>query len=122
MSLLMPGPADSVAPDRPARFVMPKLPHVTLLFWIPKTLAVTLSETAGDLLWITLKVGYVTTALNLPCVLPGRGGCSGQSQTVPFGAVLGGGRGAAAPAGGSWAPAWSVPRSPTSATGGLSRG
>jgi uncharacterized membrane-anchored protein len=42
---------------------MRKLPHVTLLFWILKTLAVTLGETAGDLLGITLKVGYVATAL-----------------------------------------------------------
>ena len=46
-----------------ARYVMRKLPHVTLLFWILKTLAVTLGETAGDLLGITLKIGYVTTAL-----------------------------------------------------------
>jgi len=46
-----------------ARYVMRKLPHVTLLFWVLKTLAVTLGETAGDLLGITLKIGYVTTAL-----------------------------------------------------------
>jgi uncharacterized membrane-anchored protein len=42
---------------------MRKLPHVTLLFWILKTVAVTLGETAGDLLGITLKIGYVVTAL-----------------------------------------------------------
>jgi uncharacterized membrane-anchored protein len=36
---------------------------VTLLFWVLKTLAVTLGETAGDLLGITLKIGYVTTSL-----------------------------------------------------------
>jgi uncharacterized membrane-anchored protein len=42
---------------------MRKLPHVTLLFWILKTLAVTLGETAGDLVGITFKVGYVATAL-----------------------------------------------------------
>jgi uncharacterized membrane-anchored protein len=41
---------------------MRKLPHVTLLFWILKTLAVTLGETAGDFVGITLKVGYVATA------------------------------------------------------------
>ncbi|MET8335336.1 COG4705 family protein [Streptosporangium canum] len=41
---------------------MRKLPHVTLLFWILKTLAVTLGETAGDLFGITLKIGYVVTA------------------------------------------------------------
>jgi uncharacterized membrane-anchored protein len=43
--------------------VMRKLPHVTLLFWIIKIVAVTLGETAGDLLGITLEVGYVVTAL-----------------------------------------------------------
>ncbi|WP_192909797.1 COG4705 family protein [Gandjariella thermophila] len=42
---------------------MRKLPHVTLLFWILKIVAVTLGETAGDLLGITFKIGYVTTAL-----------------------------------------------------------
>jgi uncharacterized membrane-anchored protein len=42
---------------------MRKLPHVTLLFWLLKTVAVTLGETAGDLLGITLQVGYVVTAL-----------------------------------------------------------
>lgn len=44
-------------------YVMRKLPHVTVLFWILKTIAVTLGETAGDLFGITLKVGYVVTAL-----------------------------------------------------------
>jgi uncharacterized membrane-anchored protein len=44
-------------------YVMRKLPHVTLLFWILKIVAVTLGETAGDLLGITLKIGYVVTAL-----------------------------------------------------------
>jgi uncharacterized membrane-anchored protein len=42
--------------------VMRKLPHVTLLFWILKIVAVTLGETAGDFLGITLKIGYVVTA------------------------------------------------------------
>jgi uncharacterized membrane-anchored protein len=41
---------------------MRKLPHVTLLFWILKTVAVTLGETAGDLFGITFKFGYVQTA------------------------------------------------------------
>jgi uncharacterized membrane-anchored protein len=44
-------------------YVMRKLPHVTLLFWVLKIVAVTLGETAGDLLGITLKIGYVVTAL-----------------------------------------------------------
>ena len=43
-------------------YVMRKLPHVTVLFWVLKTIAVTLGETAGDLFGIDLKLGYVTTA------------------------------------------------------------
>jgi uncharacterized membrane-anchored protein len=60
MSATVPGPA---GPEVPARYVLRKLPHVTLLFWILKIIAVTLGETAGDLFGITLQVGYVTTAL-----------------------------------------------------------
>ena len=63
MSSIMREPADSQVPDHPATYVMRKLPHVTLLFWILKTLAVTLGETAGDLVGITLKIGYVATAV-----------------------------------------------------------
>ncbi|MFE3184210.1 hypothetical protein ACFXKR_25565 [Streptomyces violascens] len=44
------------------RYVLRKLPQVTLLFWVLKTVAVTLGETAGDLLGITFRLGYVTTA------------------------------------------------------------
>jgi uncharacterized membrane-anchored protein len=39
-------------------YVLRKLPHITLLFWVLKTIAVTLGETAGDEFGITLKVGY----------------------------------------------------------------
>lgn len=49
--------------DHPARYVMRKLPHVTVLFWVLKTIAVTLGETAGDLFGIDLQLGYATTAL-----------------------------------------------------------
>ncbi|HZZ50872.1 MAG TPA: hypothetical protein VFE65_28615 [Pseudonocardia sp.] len=63
MSSPTPGPVDPEAGGHPARYVMRKLPHVTLLFWILKTLAVTLGETSGDLVGITLKVGYVATGL-----------------------------------------------------------
>jgi len=42
--------------------VLRKLPHVTVLFWVLKMIAVTLGETAGDLFGITWKIGYVTTA------------------------------------------------------------
>src|SRR5437899_1970627 len=55
--------ADSRIADRHAGEVMRKLPHVTVLFWVLKTIAVTLGETGGDLFGITLKVGYVTTAV-----------------------------------------------------------
>ncbi|MFE4873713.1 hypothetical protein [Streptomyces sp. NPDC056682] len=47
----------------PTGYVLRKLPQVTLLFWALKTVAVTLGETSGDLLGITLGVGYVTTAI-----------------------------------------------------------
>jgi uncharacterized membrane-anchored protein len=43
--------------------VFRKLPQITLLFWLLKTVAVTLGETAGDLLGITFQVGYLATAL-----------------------------------------------------------
>ncbi|WP_245883115.1 COG4705 family protein [Streptomyces hyaluromycini] len=46
------------------RSVMKKLPEVTLAFWVMKTAATTLGETAGDLFAQTLKLGYfVTTVL-----------------------------------------------------------
>ena len=44
---------------------MNKLPRVTLLFWIMKIAATTLGETAGDLLSMTLKVGYAVSSLVL---------------------------------------------------------
>lgn len=46
-------------------YVMRKLPHITLGFWALKILAVTLGETAGDELGITLGVGYLITAIVL---------------------------------------------------------
>lgn len=42
---------------------MRKLPHVTALFWVLKTIAVTLGETSGDLFGIDLGFGYMATAL-----------------------------------------------------------
>lgn len=49
-------------PNSAGLLVLRKLPHVTVLFWVLKTIAVTLGETGGDLFGITLQVGYVTTA------------------------------------------------------------
>ena len=63
MSSAVPWSAGPKISDHPARYVMRKLPHVTLLFWIMKIIAVTLGETAGDLFGITLAIGYVATAL-----------------------------------------------------------
>jgi uncharacterized membrane-anchored protein len=42
-----------------------KIPEVTLLFWIMKICATTLGETAGDLLSMTLNVGYAISSLIL---------------------------------------------------------
>ena len=44
---------------------MNKLPRVTLLFWVMKIAATTLGETAGDLLSMTLKVGYAVSSMVL---------------------------------------------------------
>ena len=47
----------------PGGYVLRKLPEVTLLFWLLKTVAVTLGETSGDLLGITCHLGYLATAV-----------------------------------------------------------
>lgn len=44
---------------------MRKIPEVTLLFWIMKIAATTLGETAGDLLSMTLKIGYALSSIIL---------------------------------------------------------
>ena len=44
---------------------MNKLPHITLAFWIMKICATTLGETAGDLLSMTLDVGYAVSSMIL---------------------------------------------------------
>ena len=44
---------------------MKKLPELTALFWLTKIVATTLGETAGDLLSMTLNVGYATSSLIL---------------------------------------------------------
>jgi uncharacterized membrane-anchored protein len=47
------------------RYVLKKLPEVTLAFWIMKVAATTLGETAGDLFSQTLALGYFLTTLAL---------------------------------------------------------
>src|ERR1700757_4576163 len=42
-----------------------KLPQITIAFWIMKICATTLGETAGDLLSMTLKVGYAWSSIIL---------------------------------------------------------
>lgn len=42
-----------------------KIPEVTLLFWIMKICATTLGETAGDLMSMTLDVGYAISSVIL---------------------------------------------------------
>ena len=44
---------------------MGKLPKITAAFWVMKICATTLGETAGDLLSMTLGVGYATSSLIL---------------------------------------------------------
>jgi uncharacterized membrane-anchored protein len=44
---------------------MSKLPQITLYFWIMKICATTLGETAGDLLSMTLNVGYAVSSIIL---------------------------------------------------------
>ncbi|MEO8616348.1 MAG: hypothetical protein ABI600_14485 [Luteolibacter sp.] len=44
---------------------MRKLPEITLAFWIMKICATTLGETAGDLLSMTMHVGYAISTLIL---------------------------------------------------------
>ncbi|MEH2065517.1 MAG: hypothetical protein V7K50_25200 [Nostoc sp.] len=47
---------------------MNKLPQITAFFWIMKICATTLGETAGDLLSMTLNVGYAVSSLILVAV------------------------------------------------------
>ncbi|MFZ1688933.1 MAG: hypothetical protein WAU70_16040 [Flavobacteriales bacterium] len=44
---------------------MKKLPEITLLFWCLKICATTLGETAGDLLSMSLNIGYATSSVVL---------------------------------------------------------
>jgi uncharacterized membrane-anchored protein len=44
---------------------MIKLPEITIAFWIMKICATTLGETAGDLLSMTLNIGYASSSIIL---------------------------------------------------------
>ncbi|MBA2248940.1 MAG: hypothetical protein H0W12_01970 [Chitinophagaceae bacterium] len=45
--------------------ILKKIPEITLLFWITKITATTLGETAGDLLSMTMNVGYAISSIIL---------------------------------------------------------
>ncbi|NKA08631.1 membrane protein [Ralstonia solanacearum] len=49
----------------PVDITRSKLPEITLAFWIMKICATTLGETAGDLLSMTLKIGYAASSVLL---------------------------------------------------------
>lgn len=42
-----------------------KLPAITISFWIMKICATTLGETAGDLLSMTINIGYAISSVIL---------------------------------------------------------
>lgn len=47
---------------------MKKIPEIAALFWIMKICATTLGETAGDLMSMTLNIGYAMSSLVLFCL------------------------------------------------------
>src|SRR3979409_597487 len=53
-----------------------KLPPLTALYWILKITATTLGETAGDLMSMTMDVGYAVSTLILASLC----GVSGRAQ------------------------------------------
>lgn len=44
-------------------FLVSKVPHVTLAFWVIKILATTVGETGGDALSMTMELGYAVSSL-----------------------------------------------------------
>lgn len=57
-------PSQSLQND-PTQEILSKVPVVTIFFWIMKICATTLGETAGDLVSMTLKVGYAVSSMLL---------------------------------------------------------
>jgi uncharacterized membrane-anchored protein len=63
---LAPRPSNEIGTDPlSAEQVLSKLPAITLAFWIMKICATTLGETAGDMLSMTLKIGYAASSVIL---------------------------------------------------------
>ena len=57
-----------------------KLLEIILAFWVTKISATTLGETAGDLLSMTLKIGYAVSSVLLTFLLITIGYTSWQAQ------------------------------------------
>ena len=55
-------------PSREANSTLNKVPQVTLVFWLIKICATTLGETGGDVLSMTLNLGYVVSTAIFFCV------------------------------------------------------
>ena len=51
--------------EKEESLAMNKLLQITFLFWVMKICATTLGETAGDLLSMTLNVGYAMSSVIL---------------------------------------------------------
>ncbi|ONH22187.1 hypothetical protein [Pseudofrankia asymbiotica] len=67
------------------RYVVKKLPEITVAFWVMKIAATTLGETAGDLLAQTLRLGYFVTTVVLVLVFVGTLAVQLRSRTYnPF--------------------------------------
>lgn len=58
-------PRPSDAPPPSDHYVDSKLPMITASFWVMKIAATTLGETAGDMVSMTLKVGYAVSSIIL---------------------------------------------------------
>jgi uncharacterized membrane-anchored protein len=60
---------------------MNKVPEITLAFWVMKICATTLGETAGDLLSMTLNVGYAISSMILIGIFVATLGCQLASKS-----------------------------------------
>ena len=65
MSAVLPSAMSEMRSSAMTTVINAKIPQLTLLFWIMKICATTLGETAGDLLSMTLAVGYLMSSLIL---------------------------------------------------------
>ena len=66
-----------------------KLPAITISFWIMKICATTLGETAGDLLSMTLNIGYAVSSVILLSFFSDNLADSAFLQKISSGYLLG---------------------------------